>query len=177
MNENIKLILKRLGIILVVLLFLSSVAVLFHTIYTKQLGSMIFALLFGGIGAGVSIVRRIPSLPEQKLISLSNSWWNLVTPILVGVVMGCVLYIVFFAGILTGDGGGGLFTSNLFPNFDNLAKGEEGVLDMQKVLAIRPSSIQDLGKLVIWCFLSGYSERLVPNLLESLEKRAVDGKG
>lgn len=176
MNESIKVLLKRLGIVLVILFAASLVIVALTRVYTDQLGSMVFACLIGGFGAGVSLIKRIPALAEDKLFSLTASWWNLVTPVLVGVIMGGVLYIVFFAGILTGDGGNGLFTSNLFPNFTypHTNDSEAPLLDIRGVLAIRPASIQDFGKLLVWCFLSGYSERFVPSLLASLEKKAID---
>lgn len=178
MTDQTKLILKRLGIIFIALLTFSFTIVFALTIYTQQLGSMVFALLIGGFGSGVSVFRRIPTLPESQMIVLADSWWNLITPLLIGFVMGGVIYLVFFAGILTGDGGSGLFTSNLFPNFTNPVEKSDvsHPLDVKTVLAIRPSSIQDFGKLLVWCFLAGYSERLVPTLLDGLEKKAIDTK-
>ena len=89
--------------------------------------------------------------------------------------MAGFIYMAFMAGILTGDSGGGLFTSNLFPTFmaPRAAPGSETTLNLHTVLEIRPKTVQDFGKLVAWCFLSGYSERLVPSLLASLEQRGT----
>lgn len=171
--ERLRL-LSRIGISTVVLLVTVCILALTFALITAQMGSMFFALLAGALGAEVSIIRRIPTLKDSEIATLVVSWWSLVIPLLAGSVMAGFLYVAFMAGILTGDGGGGLFTSNLFPNFTAPTAGER--LDLRTVLEIRPVSVKDFGKLVAWCFVSGYSERLVPSLLQSLEQRAGSGK-
>jgi len=168
-----KIILKRIGIIMLGLIIVSALLVILFYAASEQMGTMIFALLIGGMGACISFFLRMPKLGEAELGFIVTSWWTLIVPALVGTIMGGFIYIVFFAGILTGDGGNGLFTSNLFPLFTepNIAEGE--TLTMRMALAIRPISVQDLGKLLVWCFLAGYSERLVPNILQGLEDRGA----
>lgn len=178
MNEDKKLVLVRAGLSLLVLIGFSFVVVGLFYFFPAQMGSMIFALLIGGIGAAVSFIQRFPTLGKVELNFLVSSWWAVLAPMLIGVVMGGLMYILFFAQILTGDGGGGLFTSNLFPNFrypDN--SDSSSLLDLRRVLTVRPNSFQDFGKLLVWCFLSGYSERFVPNLLENLERRGSPKDG
>lgn len=172
-----KTVLYRLGVVLLILMCAAITFVLVFYLVTQQMGTMIFALLIGGVGACISFFLRFSKLGNNELDFLVTSWWAMVVPVLVGVVMGGFIYIVFFAGILTGDGGNGLFTSNLFPLFTSpkLADGE--VLSLKVALEIRPESVQDFGKLLVWCFLAGYSERLVPNILDSLERRGTGGNG
>lgn len=178
MDQPRKIVLARVGASLVGLVALAFLAVIVFSIFTTQMGSMVFALLMGGVGAVVSTIKRLPSYREAELGFLITSWWTILVPVLVGVVMGGLIYVVFLAEILTGDGGGGLFTSNLFPNFTDPIVDAEGnhLLNIRAILTIRPVTFQDFGKLLVWCFLSGYSERLMPSLLESLEKRGSTAK-
>jgi len=194
MDDNKRILFRRIGILLFIFLALSVLAVTCFVVYPDQLGSMVFALLIGGIGAIVSLVKRFPKLDEEKLNFLCSSWWILIVPITTGVVMAGLLYFIFLSGLVTGDNGGGFFTTNLFPNLSDPSKQatsserlsfkdllskqatpSEG-LSFKDLLRIRPDSVKDFGKLLVWCFLSGYSERLVSNLLDIIEKRAVDSR-
>ncbi len=168
-----KTILCRLGIILLGLIVSSALLVILFYIASQQMGTMLFALLIGGIGSCISFFLRFPKLSKIELEFMVTSWWSVIVPMLVGLVMGGFIYIVFFAGILTGDGGNGLFTSNLFPLFSSPQLTEGESLDLKMALEIRPVSVQDFGKLLVWCFLAGYSERLVPNILQNLEQRGA----
>lgn len=172
-NIQKKIVLFRLGIIILVLLFTGISFIVIFSITTRQMGSMIFSAIIGGLGACVSLFLRFSKLRNTELEFFATSWWAIVVPILVGFVMGGFLFIVFFANILTGDGGKGLFTSNLFPLFTKPDTLQDGALNLRIALKIRPESVQDFGKLLIWCFLAGYSERLVPNILDSLERRGA----
>ena len=75
--------------------------------------------------------------------------------------MASVAYLLFMSGILTGEQGQGLFTSNLFPNFTHPVIPTGQLLTVPMILQIRPVSVADVGKLFVWCFLAGYSERFV----------------
>jgi hypothetical protein len=138
------------------------------------MGTIRFALLAGGMGAGVSLARRSANRGEADLGTLLRSPWNLAAVEVVAAVMAGIVYLLFLAGILTGDGGGGLFTSNLFPKF-TWPGPSEMALDMRTVLKVRPTSIQDFGKLVVWCFVAGYSEKFAAGILGVLENRASGG--
>ena len=167
------LLLSRIGLTTVAVVVLAGACTALFALFTEQMGTMFFALIAGAIGAEVSIIRRMPRLKDTEVASLVSSWWSLLVPLMAGSLMAGFLYMAFMAGILTGDSGGGLFTSNLFPTFvaPRSAPDGENPLNLQVVLEIRPKTVQDFGKLVAWCFLSGYSERLVPSLLASLEQR------
>ena len=171
-----KVVLFRLGITLLSLIGASIVLVIVFYVASQQMGTMIFALFIGGVGSCVSFFLRFPKLGDSELEFIVSSWWALIVPVLIGFVMGGFIYIIFFAGILTGDGGKGLFTSNLFPLFTSPPLAEGEVLSLKQALEIRPVSVQDFGKLLVWCFLAGYSERLVPNILKSLEQRGGGGQ-
>jgi len=38
-------------------------------------------------------------------------------------------------------------------------------------IEMRPATIADVGKLMVWCFLAGYSERFVADILGQLERK------
>ena len=160
---------KRIGFLLLAIIASAVVSVVVFVAYTEQLGSLVFALLIGAAGAAVSIARRVESLSEKEAHAIETSWWPLVVPCLVGIAMGGMIYFLFMASILAGDGEKGLFTSNLFPKFTKVESPEGRLLNLKDVLSVRPAGIIDFGKLLVWCFLAGFSERLVPNVLHGIE--------
>lgn len=163
---------RRLSLILLSALAATFALAVTLYIFPSHMGTLLFALLAGGMGAGVSLARGSAGLGEAELNTLLRSPWNLAVVEVVAAVMAGIVYLLFLAGILTGDGGGGLFTSNLFPKFSGPTAPAETLLDIRTVLQIRPASIQDFGKLVIWCFVAGYSDKFAPNILGVLENRA-----
>jgi len=163
-----------------------SLTIILGFIVDDQLWSFLYCLFLGGLGGSISYLRRLPTEEYETLARSNESTVTTLMPIVYGSIMAIVMYLLFMSGILTGDGGKGLFTSNLFPNF-GLLTGEGkiecssstsgSVLDqmpattIKEVLSIRPCSVKDLGKLFVWCFISGYSEKFVAGILGSLEKR------
>ena len=146
------------------------------SIVTRETGTLIFAFILGGLGGSVSLFRRLPLTGESEMQSLSRDWISTLVPVLYGGLMALVTYLLFMSGILTGDGGKGLFTSNLFPNFTTPTVPPGGTLTVPFILQIRPASIMDVGKLLVWSFLAGYSERFVTSVLGALEQRGAGGK-
>ena len=66
----------------------------------------------------------------------------------------------------------GLIDGALLPNFDKLAMNWIQVPDNSMSFVI-PST--DLALMTVWCFLAGFSEVLVPNLLTGTERQLADG--
>ncbi len=64
--------------------------------------------------------------------------------------------------------------ADLVPKFtvkDGFKEGWDVVTFLHNV---EPESYKDIARLMIWCFLAGYSEKFVPNILQSLEARLND---
>jgi len=102
----------------------------------------------------------------------SEDWIITASPFLYGGLMATVVYFLMISGLVSGDGGSGLVTSNLFPSFnpgDPLPQGQ--LLSMDQFRDLRPASVSDGAKVVIWCFIGGYSESFVTGMLSSLERR------
>lgn len=143
--------------------------------WPERIGSFFFAFLLGCIGGSVALLKRIRKSDPKVIEDLASDWISTLMPLLYGGLMASVAYLLFMSGILSGDGGNGLFTSNLFPNFTR-PKPEAGeLLSVRQIIQMRPETLKDVGKLLVWCFLAGYSERFVIGILKQLE-RSNEGK-
>ncbi len=138
-----------------------------------KLGSFFFAIDLGALGASVSLMKRVRE-HNSLFISESKSLkiFSTLIPIIYGTVMSGVAYLLFMSGILTGNGGNGLLTTNLFPNFTEPSNGN--LLD--QFLNMTPIDMKNTGKLLVWCFLAGYSERFVTGVLKQLENQSINGE-
>lgn len=89
---------------------------------------------------------------------------------LVAVVFAFVLYLMFAGQMISGD---------LFPRFvrNTLDNGGAYVNMADFATRMKPESYKDVAKLLVWSFVAGYSERLVPNLITQILKSAEAGKG
>jgi hypothetical protein len=110
--------------------------------------AILVVVLFGCLGAFLSTQRRLqqPSEDGDPLIAILGLYeFNNIKrfPLIAGGLFATVLYFILVAGFLKGD---------LFPEL--------------------PAGIPQGGvawaKLVIWAFLSGFAERLVPDTLDRL---------
>lgn len=85
----------------------------------------------------------------------------------VGMCGGLIVFFFLRSGLVSGE---------LFPDFSELGLWEEGFSlrnnpeseNVETLRLILPSP--SLALLTIWCFLAGFSERLVPSILSSTEK-------
>ena len=77
-----------------------------------------------------------------------------------GVIAACVIYLLFASGLLTGQ---------LFPEFvPNSADGNAFL----RLVNQEPKTTADMAKLLLWAFISGFAERLVPDQLNRLVGQA-----
>jgi hypothetical protein len=85
-----------------------------------------------------------------------------------GGIFAIVLHVAFLGKIVDGA---------LFPSYQDIvapasASGAEAVLYWLRNVA--PAGSADLGKLIFWAFVAGFSERLVPQILQ---EKAGGGQG
>ena len=133
-----------------------------------RIGSFWFAFFVGAIGASVAIVARMRR-SDDLVLEIARSHYSILLPLMYGAMMASVSYILFMSGVVSGDGGDGFLTSNLFPNFGSPQEGVEP--SISAFIDLRPASLKDAGKLLVWSFISGYSERFVVGLLAQMESR------
>lgn len=149
--------------------------------FTDQLDMRIFtglalytALSAGLFGAYFSRLLFIQSNVGQLSIGELKAAREFTSIFLRGSVGMCGALVVFFfirSGIVDGS---------LFPNFAKLGLNDNNVplrealpgsplTAIQELRLILPS--KELALLAIWCFLAGFSERLVPSILSSTEQQ------
>lgn len=125
----------------------------------------------GALGGFVSALRRLYAFQRVFPSDLLASWprranlylvvYSMIPP-LVGAIASVTLYVVFAAGLVQGD----LFPEfhlsplNLKPDdFDNFVNNWQ------------PIAPTDYAKALAWGFISGFSERFVPDILGRLSNR------
>lgn len=124
------------------------------------------ALIFvsGTVGGVVNSFRQI-----QNLSTTGNQEYSPMTDRLltiqiyaspfVGGIFAFVLYIIFMAGFIQGS---------LFPVF---ASGKETYKTFSDFAALNvPATNADVAKAIVWAFIAGFSESLVPNFINKIVK-------
>ncbi len=128
-------------------------------------------LLAGALGAFFSALMRLYSLdrlPAALMRSDMNGLgrfhltiYSLVPPV-TGMIGAIVLYYAFASGLVGGD---------LFPKFtcDAIKSRSHCGVFFPDIFYLVPETAQAYAKCVVWAFIAGFSERLVPDALGRLE--------
>jgi hypothetical protein len=119
----------------------------------------------GLLGGFVSIQQRLKRLTDEELELLSSSWFQIVLIPIYGGVFALVLYVAFLSKIVEGG---------VFPHFSSptFTQPLPTTSDVRNFFSLTyPTTGEDLAKLLFWSFLAGFSERFVPQILQSSEKR------
>jgi hypothetical protein len=118
----------------------------------------------GAIGGFVSVQQRIQSAPSEGdairgVLALYDGWFSVYLSPLTGAIFATVLYLLFAGGLVKGAA---------FPDLSDAA-GAAGVSGFRSFLVkIEPRDATDYAKLLIWAFIAGFAERLVPDTLNRL---------
>jgi len=152
------------------LLLLSALSIIGFKNLVSNVGSFFFTTLLGSLGASISLLKRAHANKkffdeEFKTLKI----FTVLMPVLYGNILAGVTYLLFMSGILSGDGGEGMLTSNLFPNFDRVST--EGLSMFEQFSQTRPEDMKNTAKLFIWCFMAGYSESFVAGILNQLDSQ------
>lgn len=114
--------------------------------------------LMGAAGGVISTYFRIKNIAPTE--AQANAILQIyITPIVAG-LLGWICYAFFLTEMLQGP---------LFPNFT----GQEAVYNgLDSVFKIVPEKTLDAAKALLWAFIAGFSEKLIPNILDKLAQQA-----
>jgi hypothetical protein len=132
-------------------------------------GNMVFsapmaAFAVGIIGGFVGLQRRLKKMTEDDLTLLANSWVYVCLSPLVGGILAVLIYILFVSGLLAGD---------LFPQFV-ADDGADTITGLSTIFHIHGDAAA-YGKMLVWCFISGFSERFATDIISRFENQAAPG--
>jgi len=117
----------------------------------------------GIIGGFVSIQQRLNTIAEDELDLLAESWASILLIPIYGGIFSLLLYVIFLAGLIQGD----LFPVFSMPVFSNPVSD----FDIHRFLRESyPQTGPDFAKLIFWSFVAGFSERFVPQIINSISK-------
>jgi hypothetical protein len=148
-------------------------AILVGLIYlTWQAGNppfYLFAILAGALGAFMSTLIRLYNYEEfprvvhgqglERLRRSDLTVYSLVPPV-VGALAAAILFIAFAAGVVQGG--------SFFPTFACQAADKIcGTFDTL-IHQFGPADATDYARTLVWCFVAGFAERLVPDKLKGL---------
>lgn len=124
--------------------------------------AVLWVLIFGGIGSLMNSQRRLQSLNESELHLLIDGTSHRV----LAIMTGCILAFLFYLMCL-----GELITGSLFPKFTTSAA-DGATLGIRSIFRTQ-TSVGGYATLLVWSFLSGYSEGVVVNFLGSLSRTKI----
>ncbi len=142
---------------------------------------MVVLVFAGALGAFFSALIRLyqfaelpKALVDPSLYQLRSGYlmiYSLVPPV-VGAIAAIVLYITFAAGLLQGA---------LFPKFacklldeaNNFKPEAECNTFGHTIADFGPALATDYAKALVWAFIAGFAERLVPDALKSFAAKAA----
>jgi hypothetical protein len=196
-KRAVRLTLFILGIIILFALISLGGLKIFNSDKFKQVFDVtgVFGITVGSvacagiIGGCVSMLQRIQSAPTEgdalfNLAALTNGWIGLSLSPLYGAIFASLLFILFAAGILKGS---------VFPTIDTAGtKVEQTAPGAQPAATPAPAGIfqaeaflkqtgpkdgVSFALLMIWSFIAGFAERLVPDTLNRLvaKTEAIQG--
>ena len=127
-------------------------------------------IVCGTLGAMFSAATRLytfrdlpAAIVDTATVKLGNFYifaYSLL-PILIGAISAAVVYVLFLSGLLKGS---------LFPAFGCHIASCQTFSDL--IWRFGPQTSEDFAKCLIWGFIAGFAERLVPDALQRLAVKA-----
>ncbi|WP_040514044.1 hypothetical protein [Paraglaciecola polaris] len=117
------------------------------------------AIFIAGAGGGIiSTYFRLKDVASAK-VEANAILQIYISPIIAG-LLGWICYAFFITDMISGP---------LFPEFVNKEHDYEG---LRSVFQIQPEHTLDAAKALLWAFIAGFSEKMIPNILDKLSHQA-----
>jgi len=131
--------------------------------YKNMMPLVIFA---GAVGSVVNNYYRLAKLSEADKAAAEQLESSVLTlqiyvSLLISGILGLVMYGLCMTGLLAGQ---------LFPQFSGTDSAYRNMVSF--LTDVFPTTNLDTGKVLIWSFIAGFSERLIPNVLDRLASQA-----
>ena len=141
----------------------SDIKSIIGTIDLTWLSLLSLAAIAGAIGSFMSVVLRIQGVRDntqlaQNIYAFKYSKTAVQVAPLTGIVFAILLSFIMFGGLLAGS---------MFPDINKIIKEEGPGLNF-----VRLGIIAEVSKLLVWSFIAGFSERLVPDMVDRLSDKA-----
>jgi hypothetical protein len=174
MRERLR---KSLTVRCIALILLCAVALggilvwcgLHNADFLAMLSCVLYAGIVGGFVSSQRRMQHIPSVgdPLISVFGLDNAGYYLWLSPLLGAIFAVILTLMFVAGLLKGT---------LFPDFFIPPRGTlRGLPFFHFTWNTLPTSSAEYAKLLVWAFLAGFAERLVPDSLDRLTSKIDPG--
>ena len=132
----------------------------------QWLPPMVHVLAAGLLGGYFSVLLKLGALRfcleyNSNYQQVDRLFWNISCNLLLsmfeGAVGALILYTIFLAGLLKGS---------LFPEFPSQEVGT-----LSELFWMSPTQNAEGAKLIVWCVIAGFSERLIPDFLSTLTQQ------
>lgn len=163
--ENMQIVTKKLIILSAITIVIISLIFGATLILGEKLMISWLCILCGISGGFVSIQQRTKKFSNRELELLSTSFFQILLIPIYGGIFSLLLYVIFLSGLIHGQ----FFPTFSFPHISET--GVDSLYLRNFLIYTYPSSGQDLAKLIFWCFLAGFSERLVPQIMSNFSNK------
>jgi phosphate/sulfate permease len=162
-TELVVAVTRRLFVSILVLVAVTLSILVYASASDSELIVPAVIVTAGCIGGFVGLQRRLKDLTVPDLELIAKSWIYTSLSPLVGGVLALLLYVLFLSELLKGD---------LFPRFmvDNDVLPRNG---FSSLFAQHAAGYKDYAKLMFWCFVAGFSERFVTDVIGRFEGTAI----
>jgi len=128
---------------------------------------IVFVFFAGALGGITNTYMRLKNMPIEalkqndlsKLIAISQVY---ATPMVAG-TFAIVAHVLFASGMLEGA---------LFPKFSDSSTNYNNLNAMFN--SYKPATYADAAKMIVWGFIAGFSEKMIPNILDRLAEEGED---
>jgi hypothetical protein len=137
-------------------------------VFVNIMPLVFFAAAVGSVVNNYHRLAKLSEVDKAVAAQIENSVFTLqiYVSLLISGILGLVMYGLCMTSLLGGE---------LFPQFIGT---EAGYQTMSSFLnEVKPKANLDIGKMLIWAFVAGFSERLIPNVLDRLARQAEALRG